>query len=107
MKRFIFLGMTLAGIASQIQAAQLIPVPDIAPVAEGYHVVINIPQQRLFLYQNGSLKKVYPVGVGKAMTQTNIKLVRKPLIRLGIFLCLFNENVMMGLKVSRQVQTIR
>ena len=44
MKRFIFLGMTLAGIASQIQAAQLIPVPDIAPVAEGYHVVINIPQ---------------------------------------------------------------
>lgn len=72
MKRFIFLGMTLAGIASQIQAAQLIPVPDIAPVAEGYHVVINIPQQRLFLYQNGSLKKVYPVGVGKAMTQTNL-----------------------------------
>lgn len=54
------------------QAAQTIPVPDIAPVAQGQQVVINIPQQRLFLYQDGKLKKVYPVGVGKAITQTNL-----------------------------------
>ena len=48
------------------------PIPDVAPVAAGYHAVINIPQQRLFLYNNGTLEKVYPVGVGKAMTQTNL-----------------------------------
>lgn len=48
------------------------PVPDVAPVNNGYHVVINIPQQRLFLYKDGVLEKVYPVAVGKAMTQTNL-----------------------------------
>lgn len=48
------------------------PVPDVAPVNNGYHVVINIPQQRLFLYNDGVLEKVYPVAVGKAMTQTNL-----------------------------------
>lgn len=48
------------------------PVPDVAPVNNGYHVVINIPQQRLFLYHDGVLEKVYPVAVGKAMTQTNL-----------------------------------
>ncbi len=48
------------------------PIPDFRPVAEGQHVVINIPQQRLFLYTNGKLTKVYPVAVGKAMTQTNL-----------------------------------
>lgn len=48
------------------------PIPDVSPVSEGQHVVINIPQQRLFLYTNGQLTKVYPVAVGKAMTQTNL-----------------------------------
>lgn len=48
------------------------PIPDFKPVAEGQHVVINIPQQRLFLYNNGKLVKAYPVAVGKAMTQTNL-----------------------------------
>lgn len=48
------------------------PVPDVAPVNDGYHVVINIPQQHLFLYNDGVLEKVYPVAVGKAMTQTNL-----------------------------------
>lgn len=48
------------------------PVPDVAPVNNGFHVVINIPQQRLFLYLDGVLEKVYPVAVGKAMTQTNL-----------------------------------
>lgn len=48
------------------------PVPDVSPISSGQHVVINIPQQRLFLYTNGQLTKVYPVAVGKAMTQTNL-----------------------------------
>ena len=53
-------------------AAQIIPVPDVAPDAEGQYVVINVPQQRLFLYNNGRLQKVYPVAVGKAITQTTL-----------------------------------
>lgn len=48
------------------------PVPDVSPTSRGQYVVINIPQQRLFLYQNGALQKVYPVAVGKAVTQTNL-----------------------------------
>lgn len=48
------------------------PVPDVSPPSRGQYVVINIPQQRLFLYQNGALQKVYPVAVGKAVTQTNL-----------------------------------
>lgn len=48
------------------------PVPDVSPVASGHHVVINIPQQRLFLYTDGKLKKAYPVAVGKAVTQTSL-----------------------------------
>lgn len=47
-------------------------VPDVSPVANGQHVVINIPQQRLFLYTDGKLTKIYPVAVGKAITQTNL-----------------------------------
>ncbi|MCS4534221.1 L,D-transpeptidase [Neisseria montereyensis] len=48
------------------------PIPDFPPVSSGQHVVINIPQQRLFLYTDGKLTKVYPVTVGKPSTQTNL-----------------------------------
>lgn len=48
------------------------PLPDVSPVSAGQHVFINIPQQRLFLYTDGKLSKIYPVAVGKAMTQTNL-----------------------------------
>ena len=71
-KKKIFGAMLALGSIAPIFAAQTTPVPDVAPVAQGYHVVINIPQQRMFLYFNGQLKNVYPVGVGKAMTQTNL-----------------------------------
>lgn len=70
--KFTFFGGILLTVSIPIWAAQTTPVPDVAPVSQGYHVIINIPQQRLFLYQNGRLQKVYPVGVGKAMTQTNL-----------------------------------
>ena len=52
--------------------ANTTPVPDVSPVATGQQVVINIPQQRLFLFTNGKLTKAYPVAVGKALTQTNL-----------------------------------
>lgn len=48
------------------------PVPDFSPIKSGQHVVINIPQQRLFVYTDGKLTKAYPVAVGKALTQTTL-----------------------------------
>ena len=47
-----------------------VAIPNIDPVAEGQHVVINIPQQRLFLFENGQLRTIYPIAVGKSKTQT-------------------------------------
>ncbi|QMT32430.1 L,D-transpeptidase [Alysiella filiformis] len=58
--------------ATPVANVKRTPIPDVAPVKNGFHVIINIPQQRLFLYQDGVLEKVYPVAVGKAMTQTNL-----------------------------------
>lgn len=46
------------------------PLPDYRPVEEGQHVVINIPQLRLFLYENGELKHSYPIAVGRNRTRT-------------------------------------
>ena len=66
-------GFFLAAVfLSALALANNTAVPDVSPVANGHHVVINIPQQRLFLYANGQLKKVYPVAVGKAVTQTSL-----------------------------------
>lgn len=69
MKHSVF-GAAVLAFATAAAAAQTTPVPDVAPAAQGWQVVINIPQQRLFLYSNGQLRKVYPVAVGKAHTQT-------------------------------------
>ena len=66
----LFLGLTAALLTSATAANTLIP--DVSPASSGQHVVINITQQRLFLYDNGKLSKIYPVAVGKAMTQTNL-----------------------------------
>lgn len=65
------LGFSLLALAAAPAFANT-PVPDVAPVSSGHHVVINIPQQRLFLYTDGKLSKIYPVAVGKALTQTTI-----------------------------------
>ncbi|MDK4679283.1 L,D-transpeptidase [Kingella negevensis] len=71
MKKTLFGALSLT-VSAAVFAGQTTPVPDVAPVAKGQQVVINIPQQRLFLYEDGILQKVYPVAVGKAMTQTNL-----------------------------------
>lgn len=55
-----------------IAAVKTTLLPDISPASRGYQVVINVPQQRLFLYNNGVIEKVYPVAVGKAVTQTTL-----------------------------------
>lgn len=68
-----FVGVAMLYVASSsVWAGQMTPVPDVQPVANGWQVVINIPQQRLFLYKDGKLETVYPVTVGKAITQTTI-----------------------------------
>ncbi len=68
MKKTILL-FALCGVAAA-WGHNKIPVPDVQPAASGWQVVINIPQQRMFLYRDGELDKVYPVGVGKARTPT-------------------------------------
>ena len=68
MKRFA----TALLVLHMLPALANTTVPDVKPAAKGHHVVINIPQQRLFLYNNGKLSKIYPVAVGKARTQTVI-----------------------------------
>lgn len=72
MNKTFFFGITALLSGTAAFAAQTTPVPDIRPAANGWQVVINIPQQRLFLYQDGRLDKVYPVAVGKALTQTTL-----------------------------------
>ncbi|MCF7522013.1 L,D-transpeptidase [Neisseria sp. ZJ106] len=75
MKKSCFSLLALVAAASSLAAPaanNTTALPDVAPVSEGQHVFINIPQQRLFVYHNGKLTHVYPVAVGKAMTQTNL-----------------------------------
>lgn len=67
--KIIWTGFAWATVSSAL-AAQITPVPDVRPAENGWQVVINIPQQRLFLYHNGELDKVYPAVVGKASTPT-------------------------------------
>lgn len=45
-------------------------LPDVPVYDSGKQVVINIPQLRLFLYEDGSFVKSFPVAVGKRRTQT-------------------------------------
>lgn len=58
MKKTLFGALSLT-VSAAVFAGQTTPVPDVAPVAKGQQVVINIPQQRLFLYEDGILQKVY------------------------------------------------
>ncbi|POZ61717.1 L,D-transpeptidase [Chromobacterium alticapitis] len=53
-------------------AAAETPAPDVQISAAGRHLVLNLPQARLFLYQDGKLDRVFPVAVGKMLTQTPI-----------------------------------
>ncbi|WP_293763158.1 L,D-transpeptidase [uncultured Aquitalea sp.] len=50
--------------------AEVMPEPDIQLSQTGQHLVVNLPQARLFFYQDGKLAKIYPVAVGKMLTQT-------------------------------------
>lgn len=64
------LTLTLSALVCAGTAAAAVPEPDYAPPIQGQQVVLNIPQLRLFLYQDGKLIKSYQVAVGKNSTQT-------------------------------------
>jgi hypothetical protein len=53
-------------------AAAVMPEPDVQINPAGRHLVLNLPQARLFLYQDGKLERIFPVAVGKMLTQTPI-----------------------------------
>lgn len=47
-----------------------IPEPDVEIAPVGQHLVVNLPQTRVLLYQDGVLLRSYPVAVGKQITRT-------------------------------------
>jgi len=47
-----------------------VPLPDLPVNTAGQHIVVNLPQTRLFVFQDGSLVASYPVAVGKMLTAT-------------------------------------
>lgn len=47
-----------------------VPEPDVFISGQGRQVVINVPQTRLFVYEDGRLIKSFPVAVGKMLTRT-------------------------------------
>ena len=68
MKKTIIMGLALSVMSYGAQANFMQPNTEID--ATGKHVVINIPQLRLFVYENGKLAKSFPIAVGKGRTQT-------------------------------------
>ncbi|WP_245944700.1 L,D-transpeptidase [Crenobacter cavernae] len=66
--------MWVAGVAGVVamSAQAAVPQPDVDIRASGWHVVVNLPQTRMFVYRDGELQRVYPVAVGKLLTQTPI-----------------------------------
>lgn len=68
MKKFLFL--FCFALSSGMAQAHKFTLPDIAVADTGQHIVINIPQLRLFFFEDGVLQKSYPIAVGKNRTQT-------------------------------------
>ncbi|MDN0077536.1 L,D-transpeptidase [Crenobacter sp. SG2303] len=59
----------LVGVLSLVARAQ-VPLPDLPVNTSGQHIVVNLPQTRLFVFQDGNLVASYPVAVGKMLTAT-------------------------------------
>lgn len=61
----------LSGLASfPLLVAAFEPTPAVEVAEKGRHVVINIAQTRLFVFEGGKLIRVFPIAVGKQLTQT-------------------------------------
>lgn len=57
-------------LACALAARAGLPEPDILLNEHGRQIVINVPQTRLFVYQDGVLQTSFPVAVGKMLTRT-------------------------------------
>lgn len=65
------LGLMCSLLASySLTALAAEPEPDVAIASQGQHLVVNLPQTRVHLYQDGLLLRTYPIAVGKQITQT-------------------------------------
>lgn len=53
-------------------AANFDPLPVITQSVSGRQVIINVPQTRLFVLENGKLTHVFPIAVGKSLTKTPV-----------------------------------
>ena len=51
-------------------AANFDPLPAVPQTVSGRQVIINVPQTRLFVLENGKLTHVFPIAVGKSLTKT-------------------------------------
>lgn len=71
-KLSIFAIITFAIFSTVSAQTTIDPQPDYPVAQTGQHVIINLPQTRLFYYENGKLVKSYPVAVGKAWTRTPV-----------------------------------
>ena len=68
----ILAALSLAGPLAAGTAHAAVLLPDASVSGQGKHIVINIPQLRLFVYNDGDLVKSYPIAVGKSRTQTPV-----------------------------------
>ncbi|WP_374496716.1 L,D-transpeptidase [Vogesella indigofera] len=57
-------------LAATVSSHAMTPEPDVLVSSAGQHLVVNLPQTRVFLYQDGTLVNSYPVAVGKMITNT-------------------------------------
>lgn len=54
------------------QAANFDPLPIPTQSVSGRQVIINVPQTRLFVLDDGKLTHVFPIAVGKSLTKTPV-----------------------------------
>lgn len=70
--KFAFLLAAACALTTATFSLAALPEPDVLVSSQGQHLVVNLPQTRLFLYQDGELVRSYPVAVGKVVTNTPI-----------------------------------
>lgn len=70
MKWILSLYLILANFCLATIAWGEVMKPDFMPVEMGQQVVINIPQLKLFIYENGQVVASYDIAIGKNKTRT-------------------------------------
>ena len=68
-KNYLLLAALPLFLMSALGKAQTL-LPDVSVPKTGKYLALNLPQLRLFIYQDGELKNIHPVAIGKARTRT-------------------------------------